>query len=197
MTQPTRIVVVNGGSRKAPEIQAIVAQLGGEAGEVLLADANAHDFTPYDGVILSGGPHLYTDPERGPAVLAQFAFLDALDKPTLGICLGHQAIALRRGGAVYRGEACRQPTTIQIVAEHPLVVGLGPQVVMGEDHCEGVELPPGFALLARSAVYAVEAMAAVDRPLFGVQFHPEISGDAGLQLFRNFLGIVRAEGQRP
>jgi GMP synthase-like glutamine amidotransferase len=186
------ICVIDGGSGKVPDILAMVDEMGAKAVHVLLQAANGYDFSQCDGVIMSGGPHLYTDP-GGEQLVAQFAFVDMLTVPTLGICLGHQALGARHGVMVYRGEEYRRPMTIRFVREHPLLKGISAETTMVESHCEGIPLPAEFELLATSDAYPVEAMVHRSLPLFGVQFHPESSGAPGRKLIANFVNIVRQQ----
>ena len=67
-----------------------------------------------------------------------------------------------------------------------------PRFSVKADHCEGVSLPSGFQLLASSAFYEVEAMASTTHPNFGVQFHPEVSGEVGEIIIRNFCHIAQS-----
>jgi len=188
-------VLVDCGSRRAPALRATLSELGMLVRVVPLGDANAEadSWTEVDAVVISGGPRLFT---RDPSLVESFAFLDPLETPVLGICLGHQALGLRHGARIHLGVARRGPETLQVCAPHPLLDGLGGAPVLVADHREGISLPPAFTCLARSEHYAVEAMAHVERPRFGVQFHPEASDEAGRRVLENFVAIARRSTPR-
>jgi GMP synthase-like glutamine amidotransferase len=197
----SRVAVVDCGSRTTKDIAAALVGLGaavvvvplGSVGTPHTPGSGGTPHTPgdalpdHDALVVSGGPRLFTGE---PELIERFAFLDALTVPTLGVCLGHQALGMRRGARIFRGAERRAPEPMEIVAAHALVAGLGEAPVFRADHCEGIDLPEGFVCLARSPHYAVEAMAHAELPLFGVQFHPEVSGEPGLRLFANFLSLI-------
>ncbi len=193
MTEKREILirVVDCGSRKVPDIVRILAMAGARVESVPLDLADAA-LSGADAVVVSGGPALFTDPDTGPALGDRFRFLDALAVPVLGICLGHQALAVRAGGRVYRGEPRREMEEIEVLEEHPLLAGLPGPLHVRQDHTEGVDAPPGYRIIARSAHYPNEAMVSVTGLRFGVQFHPEVSGTAGERLLGNFVDIARA-----
>jgi GMP synthase-like glutamine amidotransferase len=184
-----RVALIDCGSRKVPELARLLELQGAACTLVALAEVDPRELGRCDALVISGGPHLFT---AAPELVERFAFIDELALPMLGICLGHQAIGLRRGASAFLGEARRAPERIEIVAAHPLLEGLGSSTTLGADHCEGISLPAGFELLASSRHYPVEIMAARQAPVFGVQCHPEISGEPGALLLRNFLAIARA-----
>jgi GMP synthase-like glutamine amidotransferase len=73
----------------------------------------------------------------------------------------------------------------------PLFGGLGDPPYLYESHyCEIKTLPPGFELLASTKECRIQAMKHRDRPLYGVQFHPEDYNDRfsdGKRLLENFF----------
>ncbi len=188
MARPLPVVVVDCGSAKVPDLAELLSRCGADCVVQRLAEVTAQGLRDSAGVVISGGPHLFT---AEPGLIDGFAFIDELCLPTLGICLGHQALALRHGGTVHLGPERRQPEPVSLTGRHPLLAGLTGEVLFAEDHCEGVSLPTGFRLLGSSEHYEVEIMASRECPLYGVQFHPEISGAPGERLLDNFVGIVR------
>jgi GMP synthase (glutamine-hydrolysing) len=180
------ITVVDCGSSKTPEIVAILARQVSAVCTVALRDANGHRFDESDAVVISGGPLLFTEARAAGTLRASFDFIAGLERPCLGICLGHQAIGIQRGARVYLGEERRAEERIRVETAHPLFAGFPQTVTLREDHCEGIDLPDGFECLASSDAYAVEAMADDERRLYGVQFHPEVSGALGSRLLENF-----------
>jgi GMP synthase (glutamine-hydrolysing) len=184
------IAVIDCGSKKFDAICSLVMELDCSVQKILLAEANATRFEAFRAVIISGGPLLFTDPGKTADLEKRFAFIARLPIPILGICLGHQALGLLHGAAVFRGPEIRRPEKINIVRVHPLFEGITSETLFGEDHCEGIFLSEHFLLLASSASYAVEAMVAQDKPFYGVQFHPEISGEPGKKIFQNFIALI-------
>ena len=181
------IVAINCGSDKFPKIINITEHHGYKATCINLQDANQWDFTESTAVIISGGPHLFTEsPQKHDQLMQSFQFLKHLERPTLGICLGHQGIALTFGAQVYRGKARRNSDNVTIIQPHPVFANL-PSNRFSEDHCEGIRPSDSMQVLAQSDHYSVEAFQMTDRPFLGVQFHPETSGEQGSQLIGNFL----------
>ena len=109
--------------------------------------------------------------------------------PTLGVCLGHQAMAEAFGGKVVVGEPVHGKTaevrhdgkSIYRSLENPLVAGRYHSLVVDPD------LPDGFELSAESSG-TVMGIRHRELPAEGVQFHPEsVLTDSGKLMLRNFL----------
>jgi GMP synthase (glutamine-hydrolysing) len=140
-----------------------------------------------DGLILSGGPTL----ERAGNC---DQYVKELNLPILGICLGHQVMAKTYGGGVRTGAAGGYAAVeIEIIDEDEILKGLGPKTVVWASHADEVSsLPPDFVTLARSRISEIEAMKHTTRPLYGVQFHPEVSHTVrGNDILLNFFEVCR------
>ncbi len=133
------------------------------------------------GVILGGGPTM----ERAGRCAE---YLD-LGLPVLGICLGMQAMALARGGAVSPGSMGGYGLVeVEIVEPDGILKGYPARTNVWASHMDEVtKLPDGFALLASSRICRIEAMARPGERLYGVQWHPEVSHtENGRLTFENF-----------
>ncbi|MCE8422973.1 MAG: GMP synthase subunit A [Candidatus Methanoperedens sp.] len=138
-----------------------------------------------DGLILSGGPALERAGNCNMSV-------KELDLPILGICLGHQLMAKAYGGEVRTGAAGGYASVqVEIIDEDDILRGLGPRTNVWASHADEVRsLPPDFIRLARSHICEIEAMKHCKKPLYGVQWHPEVSHtERGNDLFRNFFEV--------
>ena len=181
-----RFFVVDFGGQTMQLIARRVRELGCYAEVVLPQDLEAR-LPEAKGVILSGGP--YSVYEDGAPTLSA----DLLDGrvPVLGICYGMQLMAHLLGGQVAPA-AHREygPATLEILdGEDPLLHGLGPSLEVWMSHGDRVErLPEGFVPLGRSSGAPQAVVRHADRPLYGVQFHPEVTHTPrGKELLRNFL----------
>jgi GMP synthase (glutamine-hydrolysing) len=182
------IAVINCGSSKTPNIISMVKTSGHATTEIQLEELEQTDFTLYNGIIISGAPLLLTEISPLP-YLKQFSFLKTIEIPVLGICFGHQVLGMLHNATIERCSEDRANQTINILQQNVLFEGLSVTAVFCEDHCECISLPHNFKLIASSTTCKVEAMAHVSKPLFGVQFHPEVSSENGLKLIRNFCGL--------
>jgi anthranilate synthase/aminodeoxychorismate synthase-like glutamine amidotransferase len=140
----------------------------------------------YDRVVISPGPR--TPDDAGISLEAARRF-PAGGIPTLGVCLGHQAIAQAFGGRVERGEPVHGKTA---TIEHDgigLFAGLDSPLTVGRYHSLVVapDLPSDLAATATGGDVLM-ALRHTDLPAYGVQFHPEsVLTDGGKTLLRNFL----------
>jgi anthranilate synthase/aminodeoxychorismate synthase-like glutamine amidotransferase len=109
--------------------------------------------------------------------------------PVLGVCLGHQALAVAFGGRVVRGEPVHGKTAEVEHDGRTIFRGLESPVVAGRYHSLVVdpELPADLEVSARSGE-TVMGLRHRELAAEGVQFHPEsVLTDAGKALLRNFL----------
>lgn len=179
------ICIVNFGSKKTPQISTIVSALGFE-NRIMQWDASwEFDFPKVSGIIFSGSPVLLSEVDLQP-YYQKYNFITGISVPVLGICFGHQLLGILHGANVFMGKAIRTSVNIEVIKNDSLFKGLDKVMVMAEDHTEGITLPDGFIHLAKSADYEIEAMKHAQKTIYGVQFHPEISGEHGKILLRNF-----------
>ena len=110
--------------------------------------------------------------------------------PTLGVCLGHQALAQAFGGTVVRHAPVHGKTTTIEHDGRTLFAGLEPSLTVGRYHSLVVrehDLPACFEVSARGGG-VVMGIRHRKLPAEGVQFHPEsVLTDAGMQMLQNFL----------
>jgi anthranilate synthase/aminodeoxychorismate synthase-like glutamine amidotransferase len=150
----------------------------------------------YDRVIVSPGP--CTPDEAGISIEALRRFPQA-GIPTLGVCLGHQALGQAYGASVVRHEPIHGKTepvehdgrTIFAGIVSPLTVGRYHSLVVAE---EG--LPDELEVSARGGG-VIMALRHRSLPAEGIQFHPEsVLTDHGHDLLRNFLAAPVPAGAR-
>ena len=138
------------------------------------------------GIILSGGPASVYEAD----VPAPDPRLFELGVPVLGICYGMQLIAHQHGGRVEPGKREYGRAAITVTDDTDLFEGFHPgeQITVWASHGDHVnEAPPGFRTLAESRELPVVAFRADDRPLWGVQFHPEVAHTPrGDEILSNF-----------
>tara|TARA_R110002096_G_scaffold123743_1_gene267603 strand:- start:421 stop:1011 length:591 start_codon:yes stop_codon:yes gene_type:complete len=144
------------------------------------------------GIVLSPGP---CDPDRAGICLDLIARAPA-DLPILGVCLGHQAIGQAYGGDVIAAKQIMHGKTSEIVHDATgLFAGLPSPFTATRYHSLAVKpetLPACLSATAHTADGEIMGLAHIDRPVHGVQFHPEsIASEHGHDLLRNFLDLTR------
>jgi para-aminobenzoate synthetase len=116
------------------------------------------------------------------------------DLPVLGVCLGHQGIATAFGGSVELAPApVHGEATAILHSGAPMFAGLPERFEAVRYHSWVVAepLPDCLEVTARAADGAVMALAHRERPIWGVQFHPESIGTGfGAAIVRNFVAAA-------
>ncbi|MFQ5840021.1 MAG: glutamine-hydrolyzing GMP synthase [Candidatus Methylomirabilales bacterium] len=144
------------------------------------------------GIIFSGSPASVYEPD---APMLDRRILD-LDVPILGICYGMQVMAHLLGGEVARvkeREYGRAELSVDDTSD--LLAGFGDRTVAWMSHGDQVlRLPPHFIPIAHTDNAPYAAMRHRDRPLFALQFHPEVvHTPQGRHILGNFvLGLCKA-----
>jgi anthranilate phosphoribosyltransferase len=142
------------------------------------------------GVVLSPGPGHPRDAGR------LLEIVKGLDPriPVLGVCLGHQAIVEAEGGRVVGAGAIVHGKTSEVRHEGgALFEGVPSPFAAARYHslaAERATFPKTLRETAHTADGIVMALEHRDRPMFGVQFHPEsVATGAGRRILSNFVSV--------
>jgi GMP synthase (glutamine-hydrolysing) len=184
----------------------VVVDFGGQYAHLIgrrIRDFNVYsEIVPYDGaveeieelrkkyhvkgIIFSGGPSsVYRDdaPEK-------INRLFELGLPILGICYGHQLIAHVAGGRVKAADRKEYGITLATI-DRPLGVlkGLKRKEKVWMSHSDTVySVPSEYLVLAHTENCPVAALKHRDRPIFGLQWHPEVTHtENGERMLHNFI----------
>ncbi len=146
-----------------------------------------------EGVVISPGP--CTPNEAGVCVDFVKAAPPAL--PILGVCLGHQAIAQAFGGEIVRAREIVHGKTSAIGHDgEGVFAGLPSPFQATRYHSLAVAadtLPASLKPCAWSPDGEIMGLRHTERPIHGVQFHPEsIASAHGHALLENFLSLAQA-----
>ncbi len=159
-------------------------------------------------IILSGQSHPWDD-YSAESLAGVFYVIRTAPQPILGVCGGQQQMALAFGAPVdlierlapgegYQGALrergfCEVELDSESEAGNDLFRGLPKMITVWESHCDEVkELPADFICTATNKVSRIQAMQHTSRPMFGVQFHPELFDEEhphGRAVLENFLNL--------
>ena len=172
LTPTPQIIILDAGGQYCHLEARKVRELGVYA-EVRASEIPASEIALAKGIIISGGPSSVYDPGSPTVDPAIFAH----GQPVLGICYGQQLMAHLLGGQVRKGEKGEYGlATLHLDATaDPMFAGLaGPQQIWMSHRDLVGALPPGFSVVGRTDTCPVAAIAAPQRKLYGLQFHPEV-----------------------
>ena len=142
-------------------------------------------------IVLSPGPGRPED----AGVIVEAAATVCREIPTLGVCLGHQAICLAYGGRIVHAERLMhgKQSVVRFDRACPLFAGLPEYAPVARYHslaAEETTLPECLQVMARTTEGEIMAVRHCSSQLFGVQFHPEsILTPDGKRMLVNFLKI--------
>jgi len=160
--------------------------------EIMPCDASVEDLDALNknmnlkGLILSGSPasiNRENSPRLGEGVLETGI-------PVLGLCYGHQLISHMYGGEVRRGSRKEYGVT-EVYIDHPegILEGLSPLEKVWMSHGDTVfTLSDEFKVLAHSEISPIAAYRHITKPLYGLQWHPEVvHTENGNMMLRKFV----------
>jgi anthranilate synthase/aminodeoxychorismate synthase-like glutamine amidotransferase len=188
-----RVLVVDNYDSFTYNLVHYVGQAGCEATTLRPEAAADVDVIDFDGVVVSPGPGR---PEDATGALATVAAAAAAAVPLLGVCLGHQCIAVVFGASVVlapepqhgklarvwhddRGLFAGEPQGLHVMRYHSLAV-------------DRASLPPVLETTAVTSDGVVMGLRHRSLPIEGVQFHPESIGTrSGMALVGRFAASLR------
>ena len=181
------IAVLDFGSQYAHLIAKRIRHLGAYT-QIFSPSANEEALLKAKGIILSGGPSsVYSAdiPEYNSKILE-------MDLPVLGLCYGHQLIAKKYGRTIPNtGKGEFGKAVLTQTPDFPLWKNVSfPQQVWMSHQDSVTECPPDFEVTGVTDSGCVAAMSHLNRPLYTMQFHPEVKdSEQGLTMLENFVNL--------
>jgi anthranilate synthase component 2 len=147
-----------------------------------------------DGIVVSPGPCTPAEAGYSVEVIRRYG----ATVPTLGVCLGHQAIGAAYGGSVVRARQVMHGKTSRVAHDGSAVfAGLPDELTVTRYHSLIVEDVPDDLIVNAwtedDGARVVMGLRHREHPVWGVQFHPEsILTEEGAAMLARFVEAVRA-----
>lgn len=150
----------------------------------------------HDGVLISPGPG---DPAGAGVSIDLIKWCGEHNKPMLGVCLGHQALAEAYGGTVTHAEQLMHgKTSLVRHAEHPVFAQVANPFTATRYHSLAAvrsTIPQELEIICETEDGVVMGLAHRIAPLWGLQYHPEsVLTQDGYLMLGNWLQFVGLEG---
>ena len=188
MSRATKVYVVDNGGQWTHRIWRVLREIGCET--KIITNTTPVDQVDADALVLSGGaPRIaWESPKLGNCI----DYLKEFKGPILGICVGLQLMAVHCGGKAGPSEVPEYGLAkLKVIEEDDLFKGLPKEFLVWESHNDEVKVAPGFIVLAISDNCGVQAVKHVQKPYYGVQFHPEVNNtEHGESILRNFVNAI-------
>jgi len=185
----TKILVVDNYDSFVFNLVQYLQQLGAEVVVKRNDEVNADSINGFDGVLLSPGPG--TPEDAGACIEIVNAAIE-IQKPLLGVCLGHQAIGVALGGKVSRAPELLHGKTSQVQHKNEGVFkDLKSPFRATRYHSLAIEttsVPEELLVTATTDTGVIMGVKHKSAPIEGVQFHPEsVLTEGGHRLLANWL----------
>jgi para-aminobenzoate synthetase component 2 len=196
----TRILVVDNYDSFVYTLNGYLNELGAEThvmrNDAILAADVENVIADYDGVLVSPGPGRPSDAGVSIAIVQA---AERANKPLLGVCLGHQAIAEAFGATVTNAEELMHGKTSQIRHDDSdFYRGVGQPFSATRYHSLAVvdgTVPPELVVTSRTAGGVIMGLRHTTAPIHGVQFHPEsVLTEGGYLMLGNWLESLGLTG---
>ncbi|MGD0495337.1 MAG: GMP synthase subunit A [Candidatus Bathyarchaeia archaeon] len=188
MSKPARVYVIDNGGQWTHRIWRVLREIGCET--KIIPNTTPVSEIDADALVLSGGALrvAWESPRLGNCT----DYLNKFRGPIMGICVGLQLMAIHCGGKAGPSKVPEYGLAkIRVIEEDDLFKGLPKEFLVWESHNDEVKDAPGFKVLAVSENCSVQAAKHLERPYYGVQFHPEVNNtEHGEEIYRNFVSAV-------
>lgn len=145
-----------------------------------------------DGIIISPGPGNPTN-ERDFGICTRIIKELGGEIPILGVCLGHQGIFATFGGEIIRTEPVHGKTSQIFHTGEDIFQGIKNPLSAARYHsllCNDDTVPDCMEIIAKTSEGLIMAIKHQDKPIIGLQFHPESVGThEGINLLKNFIKV--------
>lgn len=154
-----------------------------------IRDVRSDDF---DAIILSGG-HDFPVNGNGEKLKKEIDLINTAGKPILGICFGFELIAYIFGSKLEMMRDKEHGILDIFVVEPDEIFTDIPNFKVYESHRWVIKEPAKDLIVLACSKDGIEAIKHKNKPIYGVQFHPEmfIEKTCGDEIFRNFLKQAR------
>ncbi|MGH9964337.1 MAG: glutamine amidotransferase-related protein [Nitrososphaeraceae archaeon] len=187
------VLIVDNNSPFTPNLRDIISDLGysydcRRYSEIRPDELGFENLPWFSKVILSGRKIGSSSINMTNSILVKYCYSRTI--PILGICYGCQIIALTLGGSLRRlEEPIKDYGHVTVKWDNALVFGKQTITVFKSHKYCVSRLPVCLDSVGESQTCPNEILLHRDKPIFGTQFHPEVSGVDGKSILANFMAL--------